>query len=151
MPFVILAFSTMMIAINLALTQPQEVERHNALVADVAAANFFAYRGAVIAYFYANPAASGTVADASLTFPLGYIRNSAWTNVISAGTPYVYSTTAPSARTMDAIAARGGRSMLIGYKNAAGQMTSLTGAASGFTLPAAMAALPQGVAIAIGN
>jgi len=151
MPFVMIAFGTMVVAMNLALTQPQELARLNKLKGDVAAANFFAYRGAVVSYVHANPGATGTIADTSLTFPLGYIRNTAWTNIVETETPYVYATAVQSADVMDAIASRGGRSMMVGYKNASGQMTSLTGAASGFTLPAGMSALPQGVPIVIGK
>ncbi|MDK9702578.1 MAG: type IV pilus biogenesis protein PilM [Sulfuritalea sp.] len=151
MPLVMVALSTMLLAFNFAVQQPQELAFLNKTAGDVVAANFYAYRQAVITYVYANPGASGTVADASLTFPLGYIRNSSWTNTVQTGTPYVYSTSVLAPAAMDAIARRGGRSMLIGYKNAAGQMTSLTGAASGFVLPAAMSALPQGVVVVIGQ
>jgi hypothetical protein len=151
MPLVMVAFGTMVVTMNLALTQPQEIQRLNKLKGDVAAANFFAYRQAVVSFVYANPGATGTIADASLTFPLGYIRNADWTNIVEAGTPYIYSTTPQSADVMDAIASRGGRSMMVGYKNAAGQMTSLTGAASGFPLPAGMSTLAQGVPIVIGK
>jgi hypothetical protein len=151
MPFLMVALSTMLLAFSFAVQQPRELEQFNKTAGDVAAANFYAYRAAVISYVYANPATSGTVADASLTFPLGYIRNAAWTNTVQGGTPYVYSTSLLSASAMDAIGRRGGRSMLIGYKNGAGEMTSLTGASSGFILPAALAPIPQGAVIVIGQ
>lgn len=150
MPFVMSAMAISMMAYNFAVLQPQEVAQFNKTQGDVIAANFYAYRSAVITYVNANPSATGTIADASLTFPLGYIRNSAWTNTVQSGTPYVYSTSVLTSAAMESIATRGGRSMLIGYKDASGQMTSLTGAASGFTLPSAMSSLPQGVAIVIG-
>jgi len=115
------------------------------------AANLYAYRSGVVAYVYAHPAASGTIADASMTFPLGYIRNPVWTNTVQAGVPYVYSTAVLSPYAMEAIANRGRRSMMVGKKDAAGHMTSLTGAATGFVLPGAMAAVPQGAVVVIGQ
>lgn len=151
MPLVMVALSTMILAFSFAVEQPKELALLNKTAGDVVAANFYAYRQAVITYVYANPGVTGTIADTSLTFPLAYIRNSIWTNTVESGTPYVYSTATLSPAAMDAIAKRGGRTMLIGYKNGAGQMTSLTGAASGFVLPTVMSALPQGVAVAIGQ
>jgi hypothetical protein len=137
--------------VHLAVTQPQELARQRQLAGDVAAANFYAYRGAVISYLNANPGTTGTVADGGLTWPLGYIRNPAWTNLVDSGTLYTYSTTVPSNEAMEAIAKRGGRSMMIGYKTAGNTMTSINGAAAGFTLPAAMVPVPAGAVVVIGK
>lgn len=147
-PLVIAFLGAMLITWQLAITQPQQIATWNNVAGDVAAANFWAYRGSTVSYLNANPGATGTVADASLTFPMGYIRNPAWTNVIQGGTLYTYSTSALSPSTVDAIARRGSRTMLIGIAQSGGTMNSLTGAASGLTIPAAIAA---GSVVVIGN
>ena len=150
-PVAIAALGSLLIMWHLAITEPQELARQRRVAGDVAAANFYAYRAAVITYLNANPGATGTIADGSLAWPLGYIRNAAWTNVVASGTLYTYSTSAPSSDSLEAIGRRGGRSMMIGYKTAGNTMISLTGAASGFTLPAAMSSVPSGAVVVIGK
>lgn len=75
----------------------------------------------------------------------------AWANVVDSGTLYTYSTAVPTPEAAEAIFERGGRSMMIGKKVTGNTMTSLNGAASGFTLPATLSALPVGIVVVIGN
>lgn len=150
-PLALGALGAVLLFTHLALTQPRALAEQRSLAGDVAAANFWAYRSAVVSYLNANPLASGAVPDASLTFPLGYIRNPAWTNAVEGGTLYLYSSAVPPPDTLEAIARRGGRSMMIGVKTPVGTMTSLTGAASGFALPGALSAAPAGAVVVIGN
>lgn len=150
-PVMLAALGGALLFAHLAVTQPRVLAEQRKLAGDVAAANFWAYRSGVVAYLNANPGTSGTAPDASLTFPLGHIRNPVWTHTVQSGTLYVYSTSVPSPDALEAIAGRGGRSMLIGTKSAGGTMTSLTGAASGFTLPSELSAAPTGAVVVIGN
>ena len=147
-PLVLAFLGAMLLSWQIAATQPQQIAAVNNTAGDVAAANFWAYRGAVVSYLNTNPGATGTIADTSLTFPMGYIRNPAWTNVVESGTLYTYSISTLSSDTVDAIARRGGRTMLIGIAKAGNTMTSITGAASGLTIPAAITA---GSVVVIGN
>lgn len=147
-PMVIAILGAMLLSWQFAVTQPQQVAAWHNTAGDVAAANFWAYQGAVVSYLNANPSATGTIADASLTFPMGYIRNPAWTNVIQSGTLYTYSTSSLTPDTVDAIARRGGRTMMIGLAQTGNTMRSITGAASGLTIPAAITA---GSVVVIGN
>lgn len=129
----------MLLAFNLAVMVPEQEHQRTALVADVAATNFFAYRSAVINYMNANPSASGTVADGALTFLPGYIRDARWTNVIQGGTLYVYSTGTESALSVMAMFRLGANSLLIGKKTASGKLVSANGMDTGIALPAAIA------------
>lgn len=147
-PLVLAFLGAMLLMWNIATTQPQQIAAWNNTAGDVAAANFWAYRGSVVSYLNTNPGATGTIADASLAFPMGYIRNPAWTNTVQGGTLYTYSISALPPVTADAIARRGGRTMLVGTAKSGNTMTSFTGAASGLTIPAAITA---GSVVVIGN
>ncbi len=138
----------MLLAWQSAILEPMQAEARVQAASDVAAANFWAYRAAAVNYVAANPGASGTIPDANLTFALGYLRNPAWTNVVSAGTLYTYSGAALPADTIDAVANRGGRTLVIGIAQPGGTMSSLTGGASGFVLPAG---IPAGSLVVIGS
>jgi hypothetical protein len=144
---IVALFGAMILALSLAIQQPQEISFLNELKGEVAARNFWAYQSATASYIYSNPAATGTVADTNLTFPTGYIRNPAWTNIIQGGTLYTYSTATLPAHTISRIAKLGGNSLMIGLANN-GTMTSLSGGATGFLLPAA---IPNGAVVTIGN
>lgn len=48
------------------------------------------YRNPVIAYAQANPSATGTLSDASLTLPTWYARLNGVSNYVNAGKGYVY-------------------------------------------------------------
>ncbi len=147
-PLLFALFGTMLFLWNTALTQPKQIALMETAKGDVAASNFWAYRGALVDYQIANSGASGTVADASLVFPMGYIRNPAWTNVILSGTLYTYSISPLAPKTIDAIARRGGRTLLIGIAQSGSTMTSLSGGASGINIPAT---IPAGAVVVIGN
>lgn len=140
--------SAMLLAFSLAISIPAQEQQTRTLTADVAATNFYAYRAAVINYCNANPGATGTIADGSLTFLTGYIRDVRWTNLIQGGTLYVYSTGAQSIDTVTTLYQKGGASLLIGKKAASGNLISATGIDSGITLPAA---IPVGAISIIGS
>lgn len=138
----------MLLAFSLAISVPAQERQMKVLAADVAATNFYAYRAAVINYRNANPAATGTIADASLTFLTGYIRDTRWTNLIQGGTLYVYST---GTQTIDAVTTmyqKGGSSLLIGKKAASGNLVNAAGIDTGIALPAA---IPVGAITIIGT
>lgn len=131
-----------------AITQPKEIALRNAVAGQSAATNFWAYRSAVATYQYNNPGFTGTIPDASVTFPMGYVRNLAWTNTVQSGVLYTYSNTTLNSTTVDAIASRGGRTMMIGIAASGNTMTSVSGAASGFSIPSS---IPVGAVVVIGN
>lgn len=59
--------------------------------ADAAAQSMAIYRQAVINWANANPAApTQTVPDASLVFSYGYTKNFPWTNTVTAGHGWIY-------------------------------------------------------------
>lgn len=120
------------------LNERKQVGQLETLKGDVAATNFLAYREAVVAYRNANPAASGTVADASLTWVPGYIRDVRWSNVITGGVLYVYSSGAPAPRMVDAVYQKAGRYVMVGVKNASGNLVSPSGETISTSLPAAI-------------
>ncbi|MCL4722726.1 MAG: type IV pilus biogenesis protein PilM [Anaerolineae bacterium] len=150
-PLIVAMAGVVLLTAHLAMTVPVEVQRERHLAGDVAAANFHAYRKAAVDYYNANPTFSGAIPAGSMTFPLGYISTGAWANVVDSGTLYTYSTAVPTPEAAEAIFERGGRSMMIGKKVTGNTMTSLNGAASGFTLPATLSALPVGIVVVIGN
>jgi len=112
----------------------------------VQSSNFWAYRGAVTAYFSANPNATGTVADGNLSFPLGYVRNPSWTNVISNGVLYTYSVGTLEPGVISAISADGGSSLTIGLASN-GTMSAMSGGAT-FSLPPQIG---NGAIVVVGN
>lgn len=57
---------------------------------DVQATTFLIYQNALAAYVAKNAPTDGTIADASLSFPPGYVRNSAHANVVSGRTLYTW-------------------------------------------------------------
>lgn len=138
----------MLLAWQAAVIDPAQLNRRTSAAADVFAANFWAYEEAASAYAATHPGTSGTIGDASLTFAPGYIRDPAWTNVVWGGTLYTYSTQALSPETKGAIAERGGRTLVIGIAQSDGTMTSFTGGAAGFALPAS---IPVGALVVIGD
>jgi hypothetical protein len=127
---------------------PFQLNMMQLAVADTAAANFWSYERALSAYQAAHPAVSGVIQDSSLTFEQGFIRTADWTNYVQSGVLYTYSKNALAPGVMEAIANRGGRSLMIGRAQANQTMTSLTGGASGFPLPAT---IPAGSLVVIGG
>ena len=138
----------MLLAFSLAVSVPAQEQQTMALTADVAATNFYEYRAAIISYFYANPSTTGTIADVSLTFLPGYLRDARWTNVIQGGTLFVYSTGVESIDSVMAMYQKGGTSLLIGKKSASGNLVSATGIDTGILLPAA---IPVGAITIVGS
>lgn len=146
-PAVVVAFAAMIFAWHTAVTKPRETAFVESVAADVAAANFWSYRSAVTRYLFANPSFSGTALDGDLTFDPGHVRNATWSHIVSAGVLYTYSQVGVKAGTMEAIARRGGNTLMIG-RAGSGTMTSLSGGASGFALPTA---IPAGAIVVIGD
>lgn len=58
--------------------------------AEAVATNYIVYRQAVMDYYDANPAASGTINDGALTFPIAYQKMEAWTNSRSSPAAAIY-------------------------------------------------------------
>lgn len=114
---------------------------------DVEAVNFLTYRASVAKFFNANPSTTGTVADASLTWATGFVRDARWSNLIAAGTLYVYSTGAIDPGTLQMIHKRTGKHIMVGTKNAAGNLVSLGGVTITAVLPAA---IPVGAVVYLG-
>lgn len=141
----ILAFTVVLV--KLAIITPGQESAYTDAIASAAASNFWSYRAALSQYTFANPGASGTIADSSLTFRTGYVRNAAWTNLVQSGVLYTYSNSPIPPRTIESIANRGGRTLMVGVANS-GQMASLTQPTVTFTLPAAV---PNGAIVVIGN
>lgn len=148
LPLIVSAFGTAMIAMTWAVIAPKADHDAAAALADAKAVNFWNYRRAVVDYWNANPSATGTVADASLTFPPGHVRDTSWTHVISGGQLYVYSGTAVPRGTAEAIFRRGWRSLNVGLAQSGHTMTSLNGLSSGAAIPAA---IPTGAIVVIGK
>lgn len=146
-PLAIAVFAVTMLLSMMNNANTHRVTSAAGVVADVDAANFWSYRLAVSSYVYANPGTTGTVPDSVLSFPLGYIRNQAWSNQVSGGVLYTYSVAALPAGAVGAIAQRGGLAMTVGTAKG-GVMTSYTNAATGFTLPSGIAG---GAIVVIGN
>lgn len=138
----------MLLAVSLAVSIPAQEQQARSLAADVTATNFYAYRASVINYINANPGATGTIADGSLTFLPGYVRDTRWTNLIQGGTLFIYSTGTESIDSVTAMYQKGGKSLMIGKKAASGNLVSATGIDSGIPLPAA---IPAGAITIVGN
>jgi hypothetical protein len=140
-PIFLTVFFGAVIMYYTAIDVPAKEQAIQQVTADVSATNFIAYRKAVQKYLLANPSFSGTVSDTSLTaFWLpGYVRNPNWTNLVSGGTLYVFSTTAVSHGTIDAIRAMSGESVLFGTKSpTTGRLVAYNGFDTGIVLPAAI-------------
>src|SRR5690349_996532 len=100
MPLVIALFFLAIVALASALTLPEWQARAETAVADAGATSLLAYRQGVVDFLNANPAFAGTVPDAAITFPSGYVRDPRWTNFVQAGgTLFVFEASARSAHT----------------------------------------------------
>lgn len=139
-PLWIVGFFTALITLYTSFSIPKQVEQLNAATTDVSATNLMAYRTSVVNYLIANPAATGVVADVTLSayWLPGYIRDANWTNVITGGALYIYSTAAVKPETAYAVFKKSGKSALVGTKNAAGHLNSAIGVDTGVVLPAAI-------------
>lgn len=115
---------------------------------DVAATNFLAYRQAVVTYRTANPTATGTVPDGALTWQTGFIRDGRWTNLISGGELYVYSLAAPEPAVLQAVFMKAGSYVMVGTKNASGNLVNAGGSTIAISLPAG---IPVGSIVYVGG
>lgn len=150
MPAVAAIFFVAMVALLSAIHVPVQKEQAVTAVADFSATSLLAYRQAVIDYHNANPGFSGTVGDASLTFPWGYNRDPRWSNIASGGTLYVYELVPHSANTslmLDRLYRKTGSSFMVGRK-VAGVLVSANGYSTGISVPAAV---PNGALLIIGK
>jgi hypothetical protein len=124
-----------------------ETEHLSQLSGDVAATNFLNYRQSLVNYRIANPTATGTIAYASLTVPTGYIQDSRWTNLITGGTLYVYSTVSPPPMMINATYQKSGKYIMVGIKLASGDLSGPRGVVTA-SLPGA---IPTGAIVYIGG
>lgn len=115
---------------------------------DVAATNFLSYRGAVVQYRTANPSATGTIADGSLMWQSGFIRDTRWTNVITGGELYVYSTAVAEPAVLQAAYAKAGKYVMVGTKNSGGNLINAAGSIISITLPGV---IPVGALVYVGG
>lgn len=139
---------TAVVAISWAIIIPKTDAQDADAKSDAKALNFWTYRRAVVDYWNANPGATGTIPDGSLTFASGHVRDTAWTHVIAGGQLYVYSTAATPRGTANAIFRHGWQSLNVGLAQAGNTMTSVTGLSSGAAIPAA---IPAGAVVVIGK
>lgn len=134
-----------------AIETPKQERLLTDVSADVSATNFMAYRNSVIDYLEVNPAATGNITDASLApyWLTGYIRDANWSNLVSGGTLFVYSTAATTANTKNFIYKKAKKSSLVGTKNAGtGRLQSVNGFDTGINLPAA---IPNNAIVLLGK
>jgi hypothetical protein len=148
MPLWIVMVGSLFIGIFAVITVPAEQAQRSRLVAEVVATNFLSYRASVVDYTNTHPAAAGTINDASLTFKLGYIRDSRWTNTIQSNTLYVYSTAAVEPRVKEVVFNKTGRSLTSGVKGSSGRLISPNGIDTGIVLPAS---IPTGAITMVGD
>lgn len=145
-----IAMLTIMIFLSVSYTVLGEstmVNQMDGLSGDVAATNFLSYRDAVVRYRNVNPAASGTIADGSLTWQTGFVRDARWTHEITGGQLYVYSTAAPPQSMVESLYKRTGTTILVGVKQSSGNLSGPGGVLS-TTLPAS---IPTGAIVYMGG
>jgi hypothetical protein len=151
MPTAIALFFVAIVALLSATYLPAQEARSELVVANAGATSFLAYREAVIDYLNANATFTGTVPDASLTFPWGYVRDTRWTNlVLSGGALYVYETAANSPNTdqvLDQLYRKTLSSFMVG-RNSGGALVSANGFATGVAVPVSV---PNGALLIVGK
>lgn len=145
-----LAVMGVWLAVSYALMGEQaQANRFAVLEGDVAAVNFISYRKSVARYWNTNTSVSGTIADSSLTWDLGFVRDARWTNTASGGVLYVYSTAPVNDSGMiSAVYKRSGRNILVGKKRSDGTLESASGSVISTSLPGA---IPSGAIVQIGG
>lgn len=134
-----------MLTLSYASNIPAQWVMANQLKGQVAATNFLSYRQSVVNYVVANPGYAGTVPDASLTFQTGYIRNASWTNQVTGGVLYVYSTSAPVSSTFDSLYSMTNHSPMLGVV-----ASSVSKSPTGISVPVP-AAIANGNIVFIGK
>lgn len=148
--WIVLLFGALFSA-YVAIETPKQDSLLKTAQADVSVTNLIAYRKAVLRYLEANPTTTGTVADASLAshWLPGYIRDANWSNVITGGTLYVYSTTTVTRSTLDLLYAKSQNSVMIGRKHETnGKLISANGFDTGINLPVA---IPSNAIVILGK
>lgn len=121
-----------------ALELPRREAINTALVSDVSATNFLAYRKAVQDYLRDNPSVTGAIDDAALAgyWLPGYNRDPAWTNWVEGGALFVFSTGGVANGTLYNLYSKSGESMLVGTKHpSTGRLTAPNGFDTGIVLP----------------
>jgi hypothetical protein len=151
MPLAFALFFLALVALASARSLPEWQAQGEAAVADAGATSLLAYRQGVVDYLNANPSFAGTVPDASITFPRGYVRDPRWTNFVQAGgTLYVFEASARSAHTeqvLDKLYRKTWQSFGVG-RNAGGQLVGAGGFATGIVVPATV---PNGALLIVGR
>ena len=149
MPAAFAAFFLALMAYYADITLPALQTTARTVTADVVANNFLSYRYSVVQYALAHPATTGTVADASLSFQSGYVRNAAWSNTITGGQLYVYATSSSAVTNQSAtmIFQRSGNSPLMGFSSGS-NFNSMSLGLTSLTLPGG---IPSGAFVAIGK
>lgn len=147
MPLLVTTFFVAMITLLGALYIPQQEARRTIAVANVGATSLLAYRQAVIDYLSVNPTFTGTVANAALTFPWGYVPDLRWTNLVSNGTLFVYSVAPNTSLMIETLYRMTARSFMLG-RNVAGTLVSQNGFSTGIAVPVA---IPNGAFVFVGK
>jgi hypothetical protein len=124
-----------------------ETTRMVQLRGDVAAISFMSYQQALVQYRIANPSVTGTVAFSSLTAPAGYVQDSRWTNLITGGELYVYTTSTPPEGMAGAVFKKNGYYIMTGIKLSTGALLGPQGSVAA-SLPAA---IPTGSLVYVGS
>ena len=150
MPLALAIFFLSLVALASALRLPQWQAQDEASRGDAAATSLLAYREGVLDFLNANPTFAGTVPDAAIAFPAGYVRDPRWTNYVQAGgSAYVFEMVPRSARdqVLDQLYRKTLRSFSVG-RNARGQLVGATGVATGIGVPASV---PDGALLIVGR
>lgn len=108
--------------------------------------SLMSYRQAAIGYFNDHPTASGAISDANLApyFPLGYVNPGDWSNTISSGRLYVYTSAHVDASLLNE---KFYRSLMVGRKES-GLLVSLSGQATSIIVPAVV---PNNAIVIVGS
>lgn len=147
-PLWIVMIGGLFIGVYSAITVPNEQTLRGSLTADITATNFLAYRASVIDYKNLHPSSTGTIADSSLIFKLGYIRDVRWTNIIQANTLYVYSASSIEPQVKSAVIKKTGNAYTSGIKGSSGNLIGSDGSDTGIVLPAS---IPVGALTLVGD
>lgn|GEM_PF-4338980 len=150
-PLYIVVFFGSLFAAYSAIQIPKEQIFTMQAAADISACNFMAYRVSVQKYLQSNPSATGTIPDSALSgyWLPGYIRDPNWSNLVSGGSLFVYSTNVPSQSLVEQVFERSNESFLIGRKNTlTGRLESARGLDTGVLLPAS---IPNNALVILGK
>ena len=151
MPLAFALFFVAMVALTSAVYLPARQAEAQVSLADATATSLLAYRQGVIDYLNANPGFAGTVPDAAITFPWGYVRDGRWSNhVPGAGRLYVYEAgghLAHADQVLDQLYRKTLQSFSVG-RNVGGRLVGATGLATGIVVPASV---PDGVLLMVGR